>query len=229
MSFWERRKAAVAAEEAAVVAEAKAAELEAIEAEKSDEELLEELGLPDPDTLEDEGDFKAFMGDAVPQRLKTRALRKLWRLNPVLANVDGLVDYGEDFTDAATVVENLQTAYQVGKGMLAHVEELARQSEAKTSEEAGEEIALQSDDDACGNHEPRPSLPPGGRTADVEHPSEVLPSDDLSQHIDVASAHPGSGAALTVEHDAPNFEDDLPAAPSRARRMTFTFDHEGAA
>ena len=43
------------------------------------------------------------------------ALRRLWKVNPVLANVDGLVEYGEDFTDSATVVENLQTTYQVGK------------------------------------------------------------------------------------------------------------------
>jgi hypothetical protein len=46
-------------------------------------------------------------------------------LNPVLANVDGLVDYGQDFTDNAMVVEGLQTAYQVGKGMLSHLEKLA--------------------------------------------------------------------------------------------------------
>jgi hypothetical protein len=40
-----------------------------------------------------------------------------------------LVDYGEDFTDSAMVVENMQTAYQVGKGMLKHVQEMARQAE----------------------------------------------------------------------------------------------------
>jgi hypothetical protein len=30
--------------------------------------------------------------------------------------LDGLIDYGDDFTDAGTVVANMQTAYQVGRG-----------------------------------------------------------------------------------------------------------------
>jgi len=68
------------------------------------------------------------MAKVVPEAIRRRALRTLWRSNPVLANVDMLVDYGEDFTDSATVVANMQTAYQVGKGMLKHVEEMARQA-----------------------------------------------------------------------------------------------------
>ena len=84
--------------------------------ERSDAEILEALGLPDPDTLKPGDDFAAFMAKAVPARLRSRALRKLWISNPVLANLDELIDYGEDFTDAATVIENLTTGYQVGKG-----------------------------------------------------------------------------------------------------------------
>ena len=76
------------------------------------------LGLKDPDDLQAGDDFSGFMSGAIPERLRNRALRKLWLTNPVLANLDELVDYGEDFTDAATVVENLQTAYRVGKGFL---------------------------------------------------------------------------------------------------------------
>lgn len=119
--FWSRRKAAVrqaeeaeqAQEQAALAAEERAA-LE----EKSDEDILEELGLPDPESLTKEDDFSGFLSAAVPERIRRRALRKLWGLNPVLANLDGLVDYAEDYTDAATVVENLQTVYKIGKGML---------------------------------------------------------------------------------------------------------------
>ena len=130
--FWSRRKAAVAAEadaelqaqEAALRAEEQAA-LE----KKSDDEILKELDLPDPDTLGAGDDFAAFMKQAVPERLRRRALRRLWVSNPVLANLDALVDYGEDYTDAANVIENLQSTYVVGKGMLAHVEEMARQAE----------------------------------------------------------------------------------------------------
>ena len=59
-----------------------------------------------------------------------------------------LVDYGEDFTDSATVIENLQTTYQVGKGMLKHVEEMARQAaERENPTEPPEEIDVEGDED----------------------------------------------------------------------------------
>ena len=135
--FWSRRKAKVLEEQqddlrASELREV--AERDAEVEEKTDEEVLEELGLPDPDALQPGDDFSAFMAKAVPDRIRRRALRRLWLSNPALANLDGLLDYGEDFTDSATVVENLQTAYQVGKGMLKHVEELARQAEAKEAD-----------------------------------------------------------------------------------------------
>jgi len=95
------------------------------EAEKTDEDLLEELGLPDPDMLQPGDDFSAFMQKAVPERLRRRALRRLWTSNPVLANLDGLTEYSEDFTDAATVLPDLRTAYEVGRGMYEHVRTLA--------------------------------------------------------------------------------------------------------
>ena len=85
---------------------------------RTDAEILAEYGLPHPDDLEPGDDIRGFLKAAIPDRLRRAALRKLWRSNPVLANLDGLVDYGDDFTDAATVIENLQTVYQVGKGML---------------------------------------------------------------------------------------------------------------
>lgn len=94
-------------------------------AELTDEDILEELGLPDPDTLEAGDDFKGFMKRAVPARIRNRALRKLWLSDPVLANVDMLVDYGEDFTDAATVFPDMKTAYEVGKGIARRFEKIA--------------------------------------------------------------------------------------------------------
>lgn len=118
--FWSRRKAAVRqAEEADQrrIEDADVARKLDKLAEKTDAEILEELELPDPDTLTDKDDFSQFLSSAVPERLRRRALRRLWGLNPVLANLDGLVDYAEDYTDAATVISNLQTVYQVGKGM----------------------------------------------------------------------------------------------------------------
>ena len=140
--FWSRRRAAVAAEEraeeeagrqAAAAGERKAPE------DRPDAELLAELELPDPDGMKQGDDFSAFMAEAVPERLRRRALRRLWRTNPVLANLDNLVDYGEDYTDAALAVENLQTAYRVGKGMLRHLEAMAEAAEK--AEETAESAA----------------------------------------------------------------------------------------
>ncbi|MEM8656177.1 MAG: DUF3306 domain-containing protein [Pseudomonadota bacterium] len=115
--FWSRRRAGVEAEEQALEARAAEAEVAKLE-DQPDEEILAELNLPEPEALDSPEAVRDFLKAELPQRLKTRALRRLWRLNPMLANLDGLVDYGEDYTDAALVVENLQTVYQVGKGMV---------------------------------------------------------------------------------------------------------------
>ncbi|MBT8408019.1 MAG: DUF3306 domain-containing protein [Alphaproteobacteria bacterium] len=141
-NFWSRRRAAVAAEEQASRLEKVRqtdAEAQAALDDKPDDEILDELGLPDPDTLGPGDDFKAFMTKAVPERLRRRALRKLWRSNPVLACVDGLNDYDDDFNSAAENVTVFKTAYQVGKGMLSHIEELQREADAILAEKAAPE------------------------------------------------------------------------------------------
>ena len=149
--FWARRKAKVEAEtlaEQAAVEQLVLAEQHAVLEEKTDAELLEELDLPDPDTLVMGDDFSVFMSKTVPDRIRRRALRILWRSNPVLANVDMLVDYGEDFTDAAMAVENIQTTYQVGKGMLKHVQEMARQAEERENPTEPEVLEEEVEDEA---------------------------------------------------------------------------------
>ncbi len=138
-NFWSRRRAAVKAEEAAIVAaeeQRKEAEVAQAMEEKPDEVILEELGLKDPDLMQMGDDFSAFMRKGVPERLRRRALRKLWVSNPVLANLDGLVDHGEDYSDAATVIPDMKTTYQVGKGLLKHVLALAEEKAAPAPEPA---------------------------------------------------------------------------------------------
>ncbi|MEM9872939.1 MAG: DUF3306 domain-containing protein [Pseudomonadota bacterium] len=158
--FWSRRRAGVEAEAQAVearVAEAEAAKLE----ERPDDEILAELNLPEPEALDSPDAVRAFLKEELPQRLKTRALRRLWRLNPMLANLDGLVDYGEDYTDAATVIENMQTVYQVGKGMLTAFledEEETAEEEAPT-EEIEEEAPLIAAAEPAPLPEPDPEPP----------------------------------------------------------------------
>jgi hypothetical protein len=132
-SAWSRRKAAVVAE---AVAEERAAEDAVISkqheslAEKTEVEVLEELGLPDPDAMVQGDDFKAFLRKAVPEHLRKRALRTLWRSNPVLACVDGLNDYDDDYLTGSFGQGPISTTYQVGKGMLSHLREVERQKQA---------------------------------------------------------------------------------------------------
>ena len=189
--FWSQRRAGVEAEaeletRAALAAEAK--QRDAALAERSDEEILAELDLPEPEALESAEAVRTFLKSAVPQRLKTRALRRLWRLNPVLANLDGLVEYGEDYTDAATVIENIQTAYQVGKGMLARFEELAEADSGTEDVAAG---AVSSEE---------------GDTAPSEPDVEPLPEVERDTAHDVAM--------VSVE---PEEQEPMPPAPRRMR------------
>lgn len=151
--FWSRRRAAVQAEAEAETAALRAAEAEAAEAacesaaaEKTDEEILAELGLPDPDAMGQGDDFAAFLNAVVPERIRRRALRRLWRSNPVLANLDGLVDHGEDYSDSAMVLPGMQSAYQVGRGMLRHV---MAQTQPQGTEEGRAEavVAIAADED----------------------------------------------------------------------------------
>ena len=116
---------------------------------KSDDEVLSILELPDPETLKLGDTVEKFMDGRVPERIRARALRAFWKTNPVLANIDGLDEYCDDYTDAAMVIENLQTIYEVGKGYaeqaLDALESLADDEEV-VDELAGAEITAQTDD-----------------------------------------------------------------------------------
>jgi hypothetical protein len=140
LSRWSRRKLGSGAQDAP----APEAPAPAPEPEKSDAEILAEHGLPDPDELAPGDDIRGFMNGAIPARLRNRALRKLWVGNPVLANLDELVEYGEDYTDAATVVESLASAWQAGRGYLPEAPE----------EPPGETAARERDRDDAADPEP---------------------------------------------------------------------------
>lgn len=148
---WSRRREAVAAEakaETLAAEQAIVAREQAELCEKTDEEVLEALGLPDPESLVQGDDFKAFLSKAVPAHLRKRALRTLWRSNPVLACVDGLNDYDDDYLTGSFGQDPIKTTYQVGKGMLAHLLDVERQKSAEPVTEVVEDEAADLLDDA---------------------------------------------------------------------------------
>jgi hypothetical protein len=109
------------------------------------------LELPEPETLKLGDTVEKFMDGRVPERIRARALRAFWKTNPVLANIDGLDEYCEDYTDAATGVENLQTIYQVGKGYAIQ----ALDALESLAEDEIETEAIESVDKSIANREPQ--------------------------------------------------------------------------
>ena len=217
--FWQRRKALVQkeqlAEQQAVEAQL-ARQEEARLAEKTDEELLADAGLPEPEVLDSPEGVREFLQSALPQRLKTRALRHLWQLNPIFAQLDGLVDYGEDFTDSARVIENMQTAYVVGKGMLTRFDKALADADdagltgATQAENLAESVAENADDHEVA--EAGAGVGPDAGT-DTKEPQPDLAGDGP------ATPQP---APLAAYDDS---ADDAPVAlPATMRRMRFHFE-----
>ena len=195
-SAWSRRKAAVVAE---AVAEERAAEDAAIAeqheslAEKTEVEVLEELGLPDPDAMVQGDDFKAFLSKAVPAHLRKRALRTLWRSNPVLACVDGLNDYDDDYLAGSFGQGPISTTYQVGKGMLSHLLEVERQKKVLLAPD--EEVAVLEPQEEKLDYEGEESL-------DRSEAAVITPCDS---EIEMQEAEP---TMTTPRRMTFHFEDD---------------------
>ena len=73
--------------------------------------------LPPLESLGKDSDYTPFMRADVPDTLRNEALQRLWRSDPVFANLDGLLEYGEDFGAAFATGGVVATAYRVLQGM----------------------------------------------------------------------------------------------------------------
>lgn len=99
-------------------------------------ELLEKYGLPDPETIELGTDITGFMRKEIPEFLRRKALRGLWKSNPVLAVLDGLNDYDEDYTLASTAGQTVTSLYKVGEGLVDKAKKAADVVEDHSAEQA---------------------------------------------------------------------------------------------
>ena len=234
-SAWSRRRAAVRAEAEAERLALQQAEEEALAPkepieteEKTDAEWLAELELPDPDEMSAGADFAGFMKAGVPDRLRRRALRKLWLTNPALANLDELLDYGEDFSDGASLIENIQTAYQVGKGMMTHVEQMAADAgnETEAAGVAGRE------NDEIGNVAGSETLESGEDALPPEqNRSQTARRVSAGQsELDSAAAQLPSGADSETAGEIASLQDEtvrdtaLEELPLKRYKMRFEFE-----
>jgi len=261
LSRWSTRKAQIARgediaeENVDLGAEALAADHDGAseseeEAALSDAELLEKYELPDPQEVEEEAGLERFFDGKTPERLRQLALRRLWRINPFFGVVDEMVEYGEDYTDAATVIEGMQTAYQAGKGYLKKTLSPEEQAEEQADAESPQETAdnatkpqTEPDADGAQDADDQANMNAAGGKADSDQP---LSKSDYNLGNTTEAVQPISTAAhprQTTPYDEDTLEADLkladetdqhpsvPAdtdiAPRRPHRMKFHVKSDG--
>ena len=140
LSRWSQRKQR-AASDPGVRPDSDAGQAEDAGAETADEELAanrEAAEAIDIGSLDEESDYSPFFKAGVPADLKSAALQRLWRSNPVFANIDGLNDYDEDFTIPNTPMGAIKTAWKFGRGFLSDEDIAARDEAGPESIEPGE-------------------------------------------------------------------------------------------
>jgi len=152
------------------------AEVDAIDAEQ--EEPYPE-DLPPIESLNKDSDFTAFMSDRISDKIRNAALRKLWLSNPALANLDGLLDYGEDLTSSFKTMENMQTTYVVGRGMVDYEAEAKRKAqEALEEKEAAALAQAETADDEAAESTEDPEDATGTENADEKAPETAQEAQD---------------------------------------------------
>ncbi|WP_051241387.1 DUF3306 domain-containing protein [Stappia stellulata] len=233
LSRWSQRKRAVQREREEG-AEAQAGtdpqrEEEAAEA-KAETARIEEANQAaaeavDLETLEFESDYSVFLKDGVSKQLKNAALRKLWRSNPVLACVDGLNDYDQDFRTVEPLVGALKSSWQVGNGYGWMEERDKAETAAKAVADAdapaldAEAAVAPSDDANVGQAEGEAGPEPQAETladAGASQPlqGEAIPDANLAEE----SGRPLAGP---VREGAADRQPDQPPRPAR-KRMRFS-------
>ena len=172
----------------------------------SDDEILAKYELPNPDVSELGMDVKGFMRKEIPEALRRRALRSLWRSNPVLAVLDGLNDYDEDFNTVKTGADGVKTLYQVGKGMFDKV---------KRAEEKLQELAQQSENE-IQNFEVDVSIPVKPQIENEASEAQATPVSD-------AQSSKGVYEFANKEYVEEAVEMEQPEAPVARYRPRMSF------
>ena len=175
------------------VAQGGAAEPGAAEPGVAEPEVAAEE-LPDIDSLDKTSDFSVFLKEGVPEAIRRKALRRLWRLDPVLANLDGLNDYDEDFSVLGMVAGQLKTIYKVGKGYL-------DEDEAPEAEVPGAEAP---ETETSGDPVPVAQTAGESRAAGKDDPGEGAGAESATDgRTEPGSPEPGSPEPGSPEPDSP--------------------------
>ncbi len=121
-------------------------------------------------TLNEHFDFSVFMKEGVPELLRKKAMAALWRSSPIFANLDGLVDHGEDYASPDMIQKSWTSGWQVGRGYLKEaaktVEAAADVPDADDGAPPRTATVDQCGDPACEPKADNRSLPPENSTTD---------------------------------------------------------------
>ncbi len=167
----------------------------------SEQEVLAKYDLPDPDAIELGTDITGFMRKEIPEFLRRRALRALWRSNPVLAVLDGLNDYDDDYTDAAHVGSVVKTIYKVGQGFLDRTEKSDEQVEQQSKSVEG--IAASETSEKCTD-QPAASQPDALTAAASETLIEKTEPEVAAEVLGAARHYQPADAEIATE-DRPRY------------------------
>lgn len=207
-SRWSRRKrvsqvedtapAPDAAEQAAEDAAHEAAEAARLEEEEANRLAAEAVDL---DAAHYGDDFSVFLKRGVPQLLRRRALRQFFGSDPLLANLDGLNDYDEDYNNPAHRV--YKSAWDAVKGYAEKAQELTEGVAPRDPVEGpGAEAA------------PEPVPEPEDEVVAASDPASDPAPDPAPEAVDEAP-EPRADAVPETEPDAP----EAPRRVSLRRRL----------
>lgn len=203
LSRWSKRKQAQSAnpdvDPDAEIAAVDAVEIdeEQLEAERSEAEVNRLAAeAVDLEKVEYGFDFSIFMKRGVPELLRKKALKKFFNSNPVLANLDGLNDYDEDYNNPLHMV--YKSSWDVGRGFLTEAEKLLQQATGRLTRDEPPAVLASADvSDAEQDDEDQTQADgdamvdgPAASADDTELTGNAEPTDATPQTDDVADPDP---------------------------------------
>lgn len=206
ISRWSKRKRAVEKEETQAeenLAPDQETPEETVPAEdeesRANREAAEAVNI---DELAYESDFSLFMRRGVPAALKKQAMRKLWTSNPILANLDGLNDYEEDFNNPAHNV--YKSAWKAGRGYLVKLVDETKKKAIETLSEptidvpAEETEVSSASKGAVSSNAEEPTETQNPRQEETDEIATNLAEDDQAKKGEASSSEPDQLARVSI-------------------------------
>lgn len=158
--------------------------------------------LPPLESLTGESDFTPFMREGVPEIIKRKAMRILWRANPLFGFRDEMNDYDEDYNIVHKIIDSSFGSYQVGRGHLTEEElqEMMPEEAKRAFDEDEEDVEEDVEEELIDSEE---QLEEAG-TEIAEQPDEATKTEPGSNQ----NTSETSGLSDTIDPDDDTDTDD---------------------